>query len=33
MGVEMKLSDALQTATTDFTDRVKKIIEEMKNKT
>ena len=33
MGVEMKLQDTLQQATTDFEDRVKKLIEDMKLKT
>ena len=33
MGVEMKLSDALQQSTTDFQEKVKKIIEDMKTKT
>jgi len=33
MGVEMKLQDVLSAATSDFIERVRKTIEEMKNKT
>mmetsp|Transcript_27396 Transcript_27396/g.20546 ORF Transcript_27396/g.20546 Transcript_27396/m.20546 type:complete len:143 (+) Transcript_27396:908-1336(+) len=33
MGVEMKLKDVLETATNDFRERVRFIIEAMKNKT
>lgn len=33
MDVEMKLSEALQQATLEFQDKVKKIIEDMKTKT
>jgi hypothetical protein len=33
MGVEMKLQEALMAATSDFQERVKRIIEEMKTKT
>lgn len=33
MNVEMKMQDTLHIATTDFEDRVKKLIEEMKIKT
>jgi hypothetical protein len=33
MEVEMKLSEALLTATTEFQEKVKAIIEEMKQKT
>ncbi len=33
MGVELKLQESLLTATTDFTDRIKKIMEDMRTKT
>ena len=33
MSVEMKLSDALQLATSEFQEKIKKIIEDMKTKT
>lgn len=33
LGVEMKLSEALQQATSDFQEKIKKIIEDMKGKT
>ncbi len=33
MGVELKLQEQLQVATTDFQERVKRVLEEMKNKT
>lgn len=33
MGVELKLQESLLAATTDFTDRIKKIMEDMRGKT
>lgn len=33
MGVEIKLSDALQISTGEFQEKIKKIIEDMKTKT
>lgn len=33
MGVELKLQESLQVSTTDFQERVKKILEDMKQKT
>jgi hypothetical protein len=33
LGVEMKLSEALQTSTGEFQEKIKKILEEMKSKT
>ena len=33
MEVELKLQESLQVATTNFTERIKKVLEEMRNKT
>ena len=33
LGVEMKLSEALQTATSEFQDKIRKIIDDMRSKT